>query len=36
MGGGAYPSAGVQSVYSTAPADWAIDGRMDAFCWVLF
>ena len=22
--GGAYPSTGVQSVYSTAPADWAI------------
>ena len=24
MGGGSYPSAEVQSVYSTAPADWAI------------
>ena len=23
--GGSYPSAEVQSVYSTAPADWAID-----------
>ena len=23
-GGGSYPSAEVQSVYSTAPADWAI------------
>ena len=23
MGGGSYPSAEVQSVYSTAPADWA-------------
>ena len=23
-GGGSYPSADVQSVYSTAPADWAI------------
>ena len=24
LGGGSYPSAEVQSVYSTAPADWAI------------
>ena len=24
IGGGSYPSAGKQSVYSTAPADWAI------------
>ena len=24
--GGSYPSAEVQSVYSTAPADWAIQG----------
>ena len=25
MGGGSYPSAEVQSVYSIAPADWAIN-----------
>ena len=25
VGGGSYPSAEVQSVYSTAPADWAKD-----------
>ena len=24
LGGGSYPSAEVQSVYSTAPADWAM------------
>ena len=24
FGGGSYPTAEVQSVYSTAPADWAI------------
>ena len=27
MGGGSYPSAEVQSVYSTAPADWATIDR---------
>ena len=29
IGGGVYPSAEVQSVYSTAPADWA----MKELCW---
>ena len=31
MGGGSYPSAEVQSVYSTAPADWAISVVDDLF-----
>ena len=34
MGGGSYSSAEVQSVYSTAPADWARSG-LDYFPAVL-
>ena len=31
--GGSYPSAEMQSVYSAAPADWALVGRVLPFCW---